>query len=71
MTFHALSLLEHLRPHLPSSISADELFSCLVEQKAFKYSEQGLPGGPVVKTLPFTVEGTGSILGLEAKIPYD
>ena len=71
MAFHALSLLEHLRPHLPSSLSADELFSCLVEQKAFRYSERGLPGGPVVKTLPFTVEGTGSILGLGAKIPYD
>ena len=54
-----------------SSLSADELFSCLVEQKAFKYSERGLPGGSVVKTLPFTVGGTGSILGLGAKIPHD
>jgi len=42
-----------------------------VEQKAFKYSERGLPGGSVVKTLPFTVGGTGSILGLGAKIPHD
>ena len=31
---------------------------------------KGLPGGPVVKTLPSNAGGVGSILGQEAKIPH-
>ena len=30
-----------------------------------------LPGGPLVKTLPFSVGGMGSIPGWGAKIPHD
>ena len=40
------------------------------KREGSKRSPWGLPGGPVVKTLPSNAGGTCSIPGREAKIPY-